>query len=149
VKRSTKILVICLVLGALAPAVVSAFDGSEVFSANTQTYDSVGTQTTNSKQFTTIPGLEMSPVGIGAQVTLNAAMTSGQARFRFASADFDPKPVPIPAFGVVFSAPAANSYAFYERDGCGNFTVEWKRVGNKPASFSNASLQAIGDNTAC
>ena len=49
----------------------------------------------------------------------------------------------------MFSAPAANSYAFYERDGCGTFSVQWKRVGKRQAKLSTASLQAIGDNTAC
>lgn len=127
--KGTKVLIACVVVGALVPAVVSArFDGTEIFDANTQTYDSIEAQATNSKQFQPLTGLETSPVGIGAQITLSATMTSGKARFRFVSEDFDPVPLPIPAEGVVFSAPAANSYAFYERDGCGNFSVEWKRV---------------------
>jgi hypothetical protein len=151
VSKATKVVVVCVVVGAAVPAVVFAggFQGSEVFEANTQTYDSVGPQTTNSTQFTPLGDLEMSPVGIGAQVTLSATMTSGKAKFRFASEDFDPQPVPIPAAGVVFSAPASNSYAFFDRDSCGNFSVEWRRSGNQQAALSQASLQAIGDTSAC
>ena len=88
--------------------------------ANTRTYESIGPQTTNGTKFTPLPGPEMSPIGIGAHITPQRRNDKGKARFRFASEDFDPRLLPIPPDGVVFTAPAANSYAFFDRDSCGD-----------------------------
>jgi hypothetical protein len=151
VSRFQKFLIASVIAAVAIPAgiVLAGFDGSETFDPNIQSYDSVGGRTTDSTSFSDIEGLQMSAAGIGEQLTLSAEMSSGKARFKLASADFDPGIPPTPATGVVFTAPAANSYTFYNRNDCHSYTVQWKRVGSQPAKIARAALQGIGDGAAC
>lgn len=151
--RAWKVFIAGVAVGVLVPAAVAlarGFEPTQFFGVDQSTHNSVGGQTTNSKQFAPLSGdLEFSSPGAGAIITLSAEMVSGKAQFRFASADLDPQPVPEPAVGVRFAAPGSNAYAFFDSDGCDNFIVEWRRVGKDPAEINQAQVIGAGDSSAC
>lgn len=151
--RRWKVLIAGATVAVLVPVSVvlaRGFEGTQFFSADQSTHDLVGQQTTNSKQFQPLDGtLNFSSPGAGAVITLSADMVKVKAAFKFVSEDFDPQPVPEPAGGVTFVGPGANAYAFFDSDGCDNFSVQWARVGNKPAKLNQASVIGVGDSSAC
>lgn len=147
-------LMLAAAIGALAvgiPAAVLARAAGEVFTPATQSYSATGTHSTNSANFQAVPGLQLPVVGIGNQLNLSVQMAKGKARFRIVGIDFGSTldNAPTPHAGVTFSAPASNSFTFFDRDTCQQVGVQWQRVGNTAAKMQRATLTGVGDSTAC
>lgn len=127
------------------PVVVLATTNEHLDGANFQKYVSTGAQHTDSKQWTAVPGLTITPPVVHGPVTVSAQMTQGRAKFRVVARLPSKTVVALPG-AAQFDAPASNAFDFYNTQNCVPVTVQWKKVGNARATLAKASMHAIWGN---
>lgn len=127
------------------PVVVLATTNEHIESADFQKYVSTGSQQTDSKNWTSVPGLTITPPVLHGTVAVSAQMTRGRANFRVVAKLPSKTVVALPG-RVQFDAPASNAFTFFNTQNCVPVTVEWKKVGNVRATLAKASMHAIWEN---
>ncbi len=127
------------------PVIVLATTNEHSEEATFQKYVSTGSRHTDSKSWTPVPGLALTPPISHGPVTVSAQMTGGRAKFRVVGQPTSQTVAGIPG-AVEFDAPASNSFVFFNTQNCVPVKVEWKKVGNAKASFAKASMHAIWGN---
>ena len=127
------------------PVVVLATSNEHLEEAQFQKYVSTGGQQTDTKSWTDVPGLKITPPVVHGPVTVSAQMTQGRAKFRVVAALASGPAVALPG-KVEFDAPASNSFTFFNVGDCVPVTVQWKKVGNLKATLAKATMHAIWEN---
>jgi len=127
------------------PVVVLATTNEHLEGADFQKWVSTGAQQTDTKSWTAVPGLTITPPVVHGPVAVSAQMTQGRAKFRVVAALASGPAVALPG-KVEFDAPASNAFTFFNVGNCVPVTVQWKKVGKPKAALAKASMHAIWGN---